>query len=65
MNGCIKDTLGYMNDICNDDNICNALYLRCLTNTTSCYDHHDLYLIIYKCLPYVGHVLEFISSLTY
>ena len=53
-----------MNDICNDDIICNALYLKCLTNAISCYDHYDLYLIIYKCLPYVGHVLGFILSLT-
>jgi len=35
MYGYVEDTFGSMNSICDDNNMCNVLYLRCSTNTTS------------------------------
>ena len=43
----------------------STMHLWKLRQQVSCYNCYNPYLIFYKCLSYVGHVLRFVLYLTY
>jgi len=40
-----------------------AVFFSDLNIVERCYDHYNLYLMLYRYLPYVEHMLKFVSSL--